>query len=127
MKTISIILAYQFGACTKEEKCVKTALPAMDNLSKVNGETMVLIGILLAMLTEVFGDHSTYESYQGVFLTIKIACDSRIYTLYDKDCLIPCTGCEHLLWLNKMHDEVRTPLRNVLLNIALKPSEGTRL
>ena len=80
----------------------------------------------VAMLTEAFGSHGPFDSYQGAFVTIQIACDSCVYTLYDKECLIPCNGREHRLWLNKTRDEVKSPLRKFLINAALKPSKGTQ-
>lgn len=127
MKLIRVILKIVRGSCAEEEKSVEVLVPAMNDLMKVNNETMVILGILIAMLTDAFGDHSTHESYQGAFLTINIFCDSRTCTLYNKERLIPCNGREHLLWLNKTCDEVRDNLGKFLINVALKSSEGARL
>jgi len=127
MKIIRLILKIVRGSCAEEEKSIEVLVPVMSDLMKINNEAMAILGILVAMLTEAFGDHGTYESYQGAFLTIKIASDSRVCTLYDKDCLIPCTGREHLLWLNKVRDEIKGSLRKFLINVALKPSERSRL
>ncbi len=127
MKIVRIILNIVRGSCAEEEKSVEVLVPVMSDLLKINNEAMVVLGILVAMLTEAFGDHSTYESYQGASLTIKISCDSHVRTLYNKECLIPCTGRDHLIWLNKTRDEVRNNLRIFLINVALKPSNGKRL
>ena len=127
MKIIRIILKIVRGSCAEEEKSIEVLVPVMSDLVKINNEAMVTLGILVAMLTEAFGDHSRYESYQSAFLTIKIACDSRVCTLYDKECFIPCTGREHLLWLNKIREEVKGSLRRFLINVALKPSERSQL
>lgn len=127
MKIMRLILKIVRGSCAEEEKSIEVLVPVMSDLMKINNETMVILGLLVATLTQAFGDHGTDESYQGAFLTIKIACDSRVCTLYDKDCFIPCTGHKHLLWLNKMREEVKGSLRNFLINVALKPSERSRL
>lgn len=127
MKIIRIILKIVRGSCAEEEKSIEVLVPVMSDLMKVNNEAMVILGIIVAMLTEAFKDHGAYESYQGAFLTVKIACDSRVCTLYDKECLIPCTGREHLLWLNKMRDEVKESLRKFLISVALNSSAGSRL
>lgn len=127
MKIIRIILKLVRGSCAEEEKSTEVLVPVMSDLVKINIETMVILGILVAMLTETFRDHSVYESYQGAHLTIKIACDSCVSTLYDQECFIPCTGHKHLLWINKMRDEVKGSLRKFLINVALKPSERSQL
>ena len=127
MKIMRLILKIVRGSCAEEEKSIEVLVPVMSDLMKINNETMVILGILVAALTEAFGDHGTDESYQGAFLTIKITCDSRVCTLYDKDCFIPRTGHKHLFWLNKMRDEVKGSLRNFLINVALNPSERSRL
>ena len=127
MNLIRVILKIVRGSCAEEEKSVEVLVPTMNDLMKVNNETMVILGILVAMLTDAFGDHGTHESYQGAFLTIKIVCDYRTRTLYNKECLIPCNGREHLLWLNKTRDEVRDNLGKFLINVALKSSERSRL
>ena len=127
MKIIRIILKLVRGSCAEEEKSTEVLVPVMSDLVKINIETMVILGILVAMLTETFRDHSVYESYQGAHLTIKIACDSCVSTLYDQECFIPCTGLKHLLWINKMRDEVKGSLRKFLINVALKPSERSQL
>lgn len=127
MKIIRIILKIVRGSCAEEEKSIEVLVPVMSDLVKINNEAMVILGILIAVLTEAFRDHSVYESYQGAHLTIKIACDSCVSTLYDQECFIPCTGRKHLLWINKMRDEVKGSLRKFLINVALKPSERSQL
>ena len=127
MKIFRLILKIVRGSCTEEDKSIEVLVPTMSDLMQINNEAMVILGVLVAMLTQAFGDRSCYESYQGAFLTIKITCDSRVCTLYDKECFIPCTGREHLLWLNKIRDEVKGSLRKFLINVALKPAEGSRL
>lgn len=122
-----MILKIVRGSCAEEEKSMEVLVPSMSDLMQINNEAMVILGILVAMLTQAFGDHSRYESYQGAFLTIKITCDSRVCTLYDKECFIPCTGQEHLLWLNKIRDEIKGSLRKFLTNVALKQAERSRL
>ena len=127
MKIIRLILKIVRGSCAEEEKSIEVLVPVMSDLMKINNEAMVILGVLVAMLTEAFGDHSPYESYQEAFITIKVTCDSRVCTLYDKACFIPCAGREHLLWLNKIRDEVKGSLRKFLINVALKPSERSQL
>lgn len=127
MKLIRIILKIVRGSCAEEEKSIEVLVPVMSDLVKINIETMVILGILVAMLTDVFRDHSVYESYQDAHLTIKIACDSCVSTLYDQKCFIPCTGHKHLLWINKIRDEIKGSLRKFLINVALKPSERSQL
>ena len=127
MKIINIILEIVRGSCAEEEKSVEVLVPVMSDLIKINSEAMVVLGILVALLTEAFRDRSIYESYQGAHLTIKIACDSCVSTLYDQECLIPCTGRKHLLWINKIREEVKGSLRKFLINVALKPSERSQL
>ena len=127
MKIFRLILKIVRGSCTEEDKSIEVLVPTMSDLMQINNEAMVILGVLVAMLTQAFGDRSCYESYQGAFLTIQIACDSRVFTLYDKECFIPCTGREHLLWLNKIRDEVKGSLRKFLINVALKQAERSRL
>ena len=127
MKIIRIILKIVRGSCAEEEKSIEVLVPVMSDLEKINNEAMVILGILVAMLTEAFHGHSVYESFQSAHLTIKIACDSAISTLYDQECFFPCTGRKYLLWINKMCDEVKGSLSKFLINVALKPSERSQL
>ena len=65
MKVISIILNTMHGSCAEEKKSIEVLVPVMSDLVKINNEAMVILGILVAMLTEAFRDLSVYESYQG--------------------------------------------------------------
>ena len=126
MKLIRVILKIVHSSCAEEEKSTEVLVPTMSDLMKGNNEATVILGILVAMLTEAFGSHDPFDSYQGAFVTIQIACDSCVYMLYNKECLIPCNGREHRLWLNKIRDEVNPPLRKFLINAAFKPPKGTQ-
>lgn len=64
MKIIRIILKIVRGSCAEEEKSIEVLVPVMSDLVKINNEAMVILGILIAMLTEAFRDHSVYESYR---------------------------------------------------------------
>jgi len=97
MNNFNLLLNFKRGSCAEKEKSVKFCIPVMDSLSKVNSEAVFVLGVLIAMLTETFGDHGVFKNYQGGFVTVKIACDSYVSTLYDGECFIPCTGREHLL------------------------------
>jgi len=60
MKIIRIILKIVRGSCAEEEKSIEVLVPVMSDLVKINNEAMVILGILVAMLTEAFRDHSVY-------------------------------------------------------------------
>lgn len=126
MKLIRVILNIVRGSCAEEEKSVEVYVYAMSDLMKNYNEAEVILGILVAMLTAAFVDLGTHESFRGASSTIKITCDSRVRTLYDKNPLIPYNGNEHLGWLNKICDELRKKLLIFLISVVLKPSKGTR-
>lgn len=63
MKIIRIILKIVRGSCAEEEKSIEVLVPVMSDLVKINNEAMVILGILIAMLTEAFRDHGCQRSW----------------------------------------------------------------
>lgn len=127
MKKIRLILTYQCGDCAKEDKRIEILISPMKSVDMVKQQTMLLIGVLLAMLTDVFSDNKGgMMSHQMAMISIKVGYETDVSIIYKKDCIIPCSGQEHLLWLQKIGDTVKIPLSNFLLDVELRSKEGTR-
>ena len=129
MYIITLIIAYQCGTCSEVDKRMELCIPAIRNDNSLMLETMALVGAILAILSEIFADSAGgIECYQMASVKITVGCGSHISTLYNnQDCTIPCNGRRHLIWLNDIRNSIKTPLNKFLINVALKPSDGTRL
>lgn len=127
MKKFFVILEYQCGDFTKKDKHIEILISPMKNLDMVKQQTMLLIGVLLAMLTDVFSDNKGgMISHQMAMISIKVGYETDVSIIYKKDCIIPCSSQEHLLWLQKIGDAVKNPLSNFLLDVELRSTNGTR-
>ena len=72
MKKIRLILTYQCGDCAKEDKRIEILISPMKSVDMVKQQTMLLIGVLLAMLTDVFSDNKGgMMSHQMAMISIK--------------------------------------------------------
>ena len=120
MKIFVVKFLIKHGLLPEEELKVEIPVPATETSGNVKLNAMMLVGFVLAVLTQALSDNrGGVVCHMATSVSVTVSCDGLSRKVYESSSLIPCNGREHHLWLLNIRKSIHRPLETFPVNAAL--------